>query len=324
MGRLSSDGHRAPWPVELSAPDLERWRAGNTGVPFFTALESGRPGPEVLVTAVVHGNEISGALVLDRALSRGLKPRSGRLTLGFCNVAAALMFDPEYPNLSRFVDEDLNRVWDRATLEGPRSSLELARARDMRPLIDRAQFLLDLHSMQNPVRPLMLAGACDKGLNLAQDVGYPATIVIDAGHAAGARLRDYAFFADPSDPRTALLLEAGQHWASDTFAVADEAFHRFLLAVGTLDPDDMPAAYRAPPAVQEVIQVTQAVTAKSGSFAFVDHFLGMERIEKAGTVIAHDHGQTIKTPYDDCVLIMPSRRLAKGQTAVRLGRIVDG
>jgi len=30
----------------------------------------------------------------------------------------------------------------------------------------------------------------------------------------------------------------------------------------------------------------------------------------------------VRTPYDDCVLIMPSRRLVKGQTAVRLGRYV--
>jgi len=37
-------------------------------------------------------------------------------------------------------------------------------------------------------------------------------------------------------------------------------------------------------------------------------------------VIAEDGGQAICTPYDDCVLIMPSRRLAPGQTAVRLGR----
>jgi hypothetical protein len=36
--------------------------------------------------------------------------------------------------------------------------------------------------------------------------------VIDAGHQAGKRLRDYAFFDDPVDPRSALLVECGQHW----------------------------------------------------------------------------------------------------------------
>ena len=43
----------------------------------------------------------------------------------------------------------------------------------------------------------------------------------------------------------------------------------------------------------------------------------------AGTVIAYDGTRPIRTPYDDCVLIMPSRRLAPGLTAVRLGRFVE-
>jgi hypothetical protein len=46
-------------------------------------------------------------------------------------------------------------------------------------------------------------------------------------------------------------------------------------------------------------------------------------IAKAGTVIAYDGSEPIRTPYDGCVLIMPSRRLARGFTAVRLGRFVE-
>jgi hypothetical protein len=46
----------------------------------------------------------------------------------------------------------------------------------------------------------------------------------------------------------------------------------------------------------------------------------MEVIADRDTVIAHDGEAPIRTPYDDCVLIMPSRRLVAGQTAVRLGR----
>jgi hypothetical protein len=46
-------------------------------------------------------------------------------------------------------------------------------------------------------------------------------------------------------------------------------------------------------------------------------------IPRAGTVIAYDAGKEIRTPYDDCVLIMPTRRLVRGQTAVRLGRFEE-
>lgn len=314
---------RTTWPVELQAPDIEKYRAGNTGVPFFWSFAATEPGPHVMVTAVTHGNELCGALVLDRLLTAGLRPLRGRLTLGFCNVAAFLAFDPAYPTLSRFVDEDLNRVWDRVTLSGPRSSVELARARAIRPLLDSADLLLDVHSMQNPTDPLMLAGACQKGLDLARSVGVPATIVIDAGHSAGARMRDYEFFQDPGDPRSALLVECGQHWERSSESVALETTLRFLLATRVVERSAVAHWLGPEPGPQRVVQVTQPVTVRTGSFAFVEPYIGMETIARAGTVIAHDGGEPVTTPYDDCVLIMPSRRLAVGQTAVRLGRVVD-
>ena len=35
-----------------------------------------------------------------------------------------------------------------------------------------------------------------------------------------------------------------------------------------------------------------------------------------------DGDKPIATPYDDCVLVMPSRRLRRGESAVRFGRFV--
>ena len=43
--------------------------------------------------------------------------------------------------------------------------------------------------------------------------------------------------------------------------------------------------------------------------------------EKTGTVLATDGDQVWRTPYDDCVLVMPSTAHVKpGNTMVRLGR----
>jgi hypothetical protein len=65
------------------------------------------------------------------------------------------------------------------------------------------------------------------------------------------------------------------------------------------------------------------VTAASPSFAFVQDFIGLEIIPKRGTLIGRDGDREIRTPYDQCMLIMPSRNLSPGQTAVRLGRFTD-
>ena len=64
---------------------------------------------------------------------------------------------------------------------------------------------------------------------------------------------------------------------------------------------------RHPP--QRVIEVTEAVTIAGETFEFADDYRGLEVLSPRGTVIGRDGGREVRTPYDDCVLIMPSRRL---------------
>ena len=71
-------------------------------------------------------------------------------------------------------------------------------------------------------------------------------------------------------------------------------------------------------------RVTDAVTIETETFRFTSAFSGLETIAQAGTVIAYDGARPVVTPYDDCVLIMPTKRLKPGQTAVRLGRYIPG
>jgi predicted deacylase len=314
----------SPYPVNLKAPDITPYRKGNTGVEYVTTFDSRKPGPHVMLTAVVHGNELCGALALDFLFNQGIRPTRGKLTLGFMNVAAFNNFDPTNPNGSRFVDEDFNRVWDRAVLEGSRDSVELRRARQLRPIIDQVDYLLDIHSMQHPTVPLLMCGPLQKGRELARTLGYPAHVVSDAGHAAGRRMRDYAAFGDESSPKNALLIECGQHWEPTAAAVAKEMALRFLQHYDILDRDVARAHLAKQPAArQKLIEVTGPVTIKTDSFRFAQEYRGMEVIDKAGTLIGFDGDEEIRTPYDSCVLIMPSRRLRKGESAVRFGRFIQ-
>ena len=312
--------------VELAPPDIEPYRTGNTGVDYVTTFESGIAGPHVLITALTHGNEICGAIALDRLFRAGLRPRQGKLSLAFDNVAAYRSFDPRIPTASRYVDEDFNRLWSPATLDGPRQSVELTRARGLRPIVDAADFLLDIHSMQYATAPLMLTGTLPRSVTLARRVGIPELIMCDAGHAAGPRMRDYGGFGDPGSAKTALLIESGQHWERRAAEIATDVMLRFLMALGTMTRDDAERlagpGFDAHPR-QRVIQVTEAVTIAGDKFEFVQDFRGLEVLSPKGTLIGRDDGREIRTPYDECVLIMPSRRLAKGQTAVRLGRYVE-
>ena len=318
------------YTVELTPPDIEPYRAGNTGIDYVTTFAAPEPGPHVVVCALTHGNAICGAITLDRLLRAGVRPRSGRLTLAFNNVAAYREFDPRYPIASRYIDEDFNRLWLPATLDGPRGSVELERARALRPIVDDADFLLDLHSMQYATAPLMLAGLLPRSRDLALRVGIPELIMCDAGHAAGPRMRDYGGFGDPASEKTALLIECGQHWERRAAEVSTDVTLRFLIALGIVTADDVAALGEADFAAQprqRVIEVTEAVTIRGDRFEFAEDFRGLEVLLKKGALIGRDKGpdgdRDVRTPYDNCVLLMPSRRLVRGQTAVRLGRFVD-
>jgi len=308
--------------VVVVAPDLDPWLEGNTGIRGFTTRDSGETGPHVILVSLIHGNEIAGAVALDRLLRAGLQPLRGRLTFGFANIAAFERFDPVEPIASRYVEEDLNRVWDRTWLGGSRRSVELDRAREMRPLIDTADVLLDLHSMLWPSDPLILCGSTMKGRRLAQGIGTPALVVSDPGHSNGRRLIDYAPFADPELAPVATLVEAGQHWQAGTVDATIEAIAGLLRQLGMVAPDDPllpPRTTRLPSAFAEV---TTVVTAKTAGFAFVQPYRGGQIIRKRDTLLAVDGATDIRTPYNNCLLVMPSLRPSRGHTAVRLARVI--
>ncbi|TMJ29283.1 MAG: succinylglutamate desuccinylase [Alphaproteobacteria bacterium] len=308
-------------PIEFAFPELRKWEKG--AAPYIHVFDSGKPGPTVMVAALTHGNEVSGAVVVDALLDKGLRPRKGALILGFNNIEAYHSFDPRTPFKSRMIDEDFNRTWGR--LGQPATTVETRRAQLVKPFVERADLLLDLHSMHDDGVPLMLAGPLAKGVEFAKQVGTPVDIIADSGHAAGMRMRDYGGFGDPKSAKNALLIETGQHWRASSVTVAQDVTARFLVASGVVGPADLPADWKQPtPAKQRVVEVTHAIATKRGNFIPARQFEGQEVIAKAGTVLGHDDGEPVTTPYDDCVLVMPAvnRPLRAGVTVVRLGRLV--
>jgi len=310
------------YPIEIQPPDIAAYRIGTAGVDYVHVFDSGRAGPNVMVQALTHGNEFCGALALDTLIRTGIRPAAGRLVLAFANVAAFARFDFDDPDASRYIDEDYNRVWADDALFGPRDSVELRRARELRPFVDAADFLLDIHSMHEPCRPIMVCGMIDKHVALARKVGLPADLLIDTGHPAGLRMRDRGSFNDPESRRSSLLIECGQHWEKSAVDVALDTTLRFLAATGCVPYDIIAPRLGLPlPERQRVVRVTEPIVAKSMEFSFLVPIEGLGIIPRAGTPIARDGDTVWSAPYDETVLVMPSmRHLKPGNTQVRLGR----
>src|SRR5258705_9412065 len=166
-------------PIEFAFPELRKWEKG--AAPYVHVIESGRPGRTVMVTARTHGNEVAGAVVVDALPNKGLKPRQGTLIFAFNNIEAYHSFDPRTPFKSRMVDEDFNRTWGR--LDQPATTVETRRAQIVKPFVERADLLLDLHSMHDDGVPLMLAGPLDQGAAPAREGGTPDHINPAPWHA---------------------------------------------------------------------------------------------------------------------------------------------
>jgi predicted deacylase len=317
MRRQTAPPEAPRFDVLIRPPVLTPWLAGDDGIPGVISRTSQNSGPHVVLLSLMHGNEFAGAIVLDHLLREGLKPLRGRLSFVFVNLAAYERFDPRNPTLSRFIDEDINRLWDESVLSGPRCSVELSRARQIRGLIDEADVILDLHSMLWPSAPLTLSGQTAPGRALGLAMGWPNIVVADAGHANGPRLIDYVGLSGSG--RAAVLVEGGQHWRPETVNTSMGSVSGLLRHLGMVSAD---AAFPPPPpkAAVHLAMVTDVVTARSSSFAFTREWYGGEVVTKQGTLIATDGLTDIRTPYDDCLLVMPSLRAGRGHTAVRLAK----
>jgi hypothetical protein len=140
-------------------------------------------------------------------------------------------------------------------------------------------------------------------------------------------MRDHGRFGDAQDQSAvSLLVECGWHGAASSRTVALDVLHRFLVASGAVEARDLPAVWRVPdaPGAPTQLQVTHAITVQQGQPpSFNNDYTTGEVIECQGTVIGHDGAKAVATPYDDCVLVMPSLAHATpGATMVRLARKV--
>jgi predicted deacylase len=301
--------------VGLATPDLRPWLGGNCGIPGVWSFTAAAPGQHLALVALTHGNEIAGATVLAELLAGGIQPERGRLSVIFANIEAFETFDPENPTATRYLDEDLNRLWGEDRLQSPRDSREMRRVRSLLPVIESVDVLVDLHSMLWPSDPLSLVADTQPAIQLGLSLGTPRLTVADPGHIAGRRLVDHARFTTPGSSAAAVLVEAGQHWDATTVGAMTQTARRALGLCGITGP--APAPLPEPPVLA---RVTETVTACSHNFLFLREFRGGEVIPEAGTVIAQDGAREIRTPHDNCLLVMPTPIAPRGHTAVRLAR----
>ena len=300
---------------EVLPRDLSAYRAGNTGVPYVHRFHSGQPGPHVLLNALTHGNEFCGMVAACHLLDAGVRPLQGTLTISFANVAAYESFDTSKPFDSRQLVHNLNRIWSDAWLGGAEHSPELARARELRPVVAAADHILDIHSTSQPVQPFWVYPDRPRNAAAALAIGEPAVhLVMPQGLGSGTPLIQHGRHGTADFDGVGLVAECGQHFQQASADRAIRVARRFLAHFGLIAPEPWPLAEPA-----QRYQLLQTVVIQTPAFRFTRPLIGFETFGP-GELIATDGPTQIHAPADGCTVLMPARTAIVGREGVYLAR----
>jgi predicted deacylase len=300
-------------PLEIVPRDLSAYRKGNTGVEYVHRFDSGKPGPHVLISALTHGNEFCGMVAACDLLDRGVRPEIGTLTVTFNNVAAYESFDPARPFDSRQIVHNLNRIFSAAQLDGSERSPELDRARQLRPVVNAADHVLDIHSTSNAVAPFIIYPGFERNERVAMALSFPHIhLVMPTGMHTGVPLTQCDKFGLSEGAGAAMVVECGQHFLAQSGQNAIRVTQQFLAHFGLTELAPEPQVHKP-----QRFKLLSTHVVQHANFAFARPVKGFETFAK-GELIATDGNFELRAPVDDCTLLMPPRQLVVGREACYL------
>ncbi len=270
-------------------------RETNTDTPYAVRLDSGTPGPRLLVAGAVHGDEPVGAEYIFRLLHA---LRDGNTALRRGSVTLLLANPTAFLRNTRFVDANLNRIFasDTVTHDG----YEYARAREIAALIAREKFdyLADLHSVsRGDFRIAIGNAACDTIRTLLPRVALMSRILFyHTTHIAGS-LMD----AVNANGGVGIAFECGNHNAAGALPFATRQMDTLFHALGLMDvtPSQPPATH--------TIYETLAPIKTGANFRWLVDAPQTDTPLSRGTAFAHDDANGTQRAPRDCVLFMPSK-----------------
>jgi predicted deacylase len=206
------------------------------------------PGPRLIVTGAVHGNEIAGTQGIRRVLAEidGGEIEIVRGSVSFVPVCNPLA----YNQMRRMGERNLNR---RLQATAAPQDYEDRIANALCPLLAEHQVLLDLHSFRSPGRPFVMRGPADNR-GVLEPFAHDAAEARLAAHVGPNRIVEgwMAAYADGVARRRERSLTPGAVHEDPSYGVGTTEYMRSQGGYGiTLecgqheDPAAPEVAYRA-------------------------------------------------------------------------------
>ena len=290
----------------------------------FAAL---RPGPKLLVTGAVHGNETAG--------TRGIERVIGELERGEIDIVrGSVTFVPvcnplAYREKRRMGERNLNRrLMPTATPQDYEDRL----ARVLCPLLAEHEVLLDLHSFRSPGRPFVMRGPADNDGALepfrhaAAEARLAAHVGVDrvvegwmSAYADGVARRKArgltpgAVHEDPSygvgttewmrsQGGYGVTLECGQHDDPAAPGVAHHAIRQALALLGIAEAGTHNLALAPPPAPFECLRLVEVVDRFDAADRFAKAWTSFDALREGELIAVRADGSELRAPRDGFIV----------------------
>ncbi|MDD2917239.1 MAG: succinylglutamate desuccinylase/aspartoacylase family protein [Candidatus Gracilibacteria bacterium] len=274
------------------------------GVPGITVIDSGKPGKNIAIFAITHGNEPIGLGVFDVLCNQyeiRNRLKTGKIYLVAVNIEAyGKYIQEDDPNKNRFIHDNMNRISNKPHKEG---SSEFRRFRELVPILDEIDIAIDLHSV--PIGDDII-GIVDRKY-LGQSLGFldAETVLVDDIGNTGA-LTGYLL----RQGKEAYGLECGNHTDSRAFETGVRNVLNLLVSQGVIDGEVI-RTHAAP----QVFEFAEEIFPETDDFMFIKDYSGFSLVPE-GEIFALDGGRGIKNTLGyDAFLGIPMKGAKKGDGA---------
>jgi len=261
---------------------------------------------DLLITGLVHGNEVIGIEVINRIIEHLENNHEININLGFllCNIEAA-------KKDIRFIESDLNRSFSVAEI----TTLEHKRAAEIAKIVDQADFVFDLHQTVEPsLTPFFVIEHNHELIQIAHQL-LPQFPIVTFGQGGFSKSGKTMLEYSSSIGTKAMVIECGQKGFSEELSTS--------VASACLDLiKNLKNTEIQKPKEISVLHLVSSIT-NMGNTHLIPGLVSYFPI-KQGQVLAHEGEIEIKAPFDGR-LVFPSygEKARTNHELCNLGRIIN-
>lgn len=270
-------------------------------------FSSSTAGPKLVVSILMHGDEICGLTALQAALDETFALLRGQLRIIVMNRAA----HEARGGAVRHLGNDMNRCWSKAALA--EHSVEGQRIESVLRYLEDADAILDIHSMPEQDTPFLLVSETRRGsATLAARLGptVPRTVIAPPPKMRGEALFETTLLAKD---KPIVVVECGRHQSAQSPEIAHATFLQFLSVHDMIAPPE--TSNRGP---VEFFEVCDEIKLSEGPLKLDRPMLGFDRLA-AGDTYGWD-GVRPLIAEEDCRVLLTRPAEKPGDEALTLVR----